>query len=167
VAVVADPRMTGDGPREPVARDGLADGVRRRWAALRARRGARAAVASLVDAPPADLAALERLTGPLDIDMDGPEGRGGGVFRPECPFARDGSRLGRLRPGIVRVAVSFASDPYHGQPRDARLLRPNLVSLSVDLDPAEPVYSLLAGDEVLADLEDWPTAWSKPEPASR
>ena len=73
--------------------------------------------------------------------MAGPEGRGSGVFRPASPFAPGGMtgdvRLGKLRPGVVRTYVGFQFDPYHGQPRNAAQLRPDRVSVSVDLDRDE------------------------------
>jgi hypothetical protein len=96
--------MTDHGAADPAAGGSLIGSIRRRVVAARAGRSARAAVTRLIEAPPADLAALERLTGPLGVDLDGPEGRGEGVFRPESPFAREGRPMGRLQPGIVRAA---------------------------------------------------------------
>ena len=105
---------------------------------MRSQRSAQAVVAGLVARPPATFRDLERLIGRLDIDMTGAEGRGGGVFRPASPFAPGGTtgnvRLGRLRPGVVRTYVGFQFDPHHGMPRNTEQLRPNHVSVSVDLD---------------------------------
>jgi hypothetical protein len=131
--------MTETGSPAPPADDGsIVHRLLRRATAMQSERSARAVVAGLVDRPPATLRDLERLIGRLDVDLAGPEGRGGGVFRPASPFAPGGItgpvRLGRLRPGVVRTFVGFNSDPYHGQPRNAEQLRPNHVSVSVDLD---------------------------------
>jgi hypothetical protein len=138
--------MTDASQRGPAGDGSLLDRLRRRARARGSARAARAAVTGLIASPPGDLAAVERLTGPLDVDMEGPEGHGAGVFRPESPFAPGGAtggiRLGRLRPGISRVAVVFAWDPYHGQPRDPRLLRPESMSLSVELDRLEVLRRL-------------------------
>jgi hypothetical protein len=125
-------RPTKDPPaREPIL------GRWRRLLLPRAERSARRIVADLVAQAPRDLAELERVVGRLDVEMDGPEGRGGGVFRPESPFApggmTGGRRRGRLRPGLVRVFVAFDWDPYHGHPRTPAGLRPNHLSVSVDL----------------------------------
>jgi hypothetical protein len=101
-------------------------------------RSAHAILDGLASRPPGNLRELERLVGRLDVDMAGPEGRGGGVFRPESPFApggvTGGSRLGDLRPGLVRMFASFDHDPHHGHPRTTEGLRPNQVSVSLDLD---------------------------------
>jgi hypothetical protein len=134
--------MNASGNPTPPASDGsIVRRLRRQLAALRAERSARAVVAGLTERPPATLRDLERLIGRLDVDMTGPEGQGGGVFRPESPFAPGGmtgnARLGRLRPGVVRTFVGFHHDPYHGQPRTADGLRPSRLSVSVDLDRDE------------------------------
>ena len=134
--------MNTTGSPAPSAADGSAvHRLLRRVSAMRTQRSARAVVAGLVERPPATLRELERLIGRLDIDMAGPEGRGSGVFRPASPFAPGGMtgdvRLGKLRPGVVRTYVGFQFDPYHGQSRNAEQLRPNHVSVSVDLDRDE------------------------------
>ena len=131
--------MTATGSPTPTADDGsILHRLRRRVSSMRSQRSARAVVAGLVARPPATFRDLERLIGRLDIDMAGQEGRGSGVFRPKSPFAPGGMtgdvRLGKLRPGVVRTYVGFQFDPYHGMPRSTDQLRPNRVSVSVDLD---------------------------------
>ena len=114
----------------------------RRWLpgsdADRAERSARGILASFVAGPPGDLASLEKLVGRLDIDMGGPEVRGVGVFRPTSPVGPGGpgdkTPIGRLKPGIVRLFAGFDYDPYHSLPKTPDGLRPNQLSLSLDLD---------------------------------
>ena len=130
------PREGGELPRAGGAR--VAQRLLRRISAARSGRSARGVVRGLVARPPASLADVERLVGRLDVDMAGPEGRGAGVFRPTSPFdpagERERSRRGDLRPGIDHAFVAFDYDMYHGHPRTADQLRPNQVSLSLDLD---------------------------------
>lgn len=38
-----------------------------------------------------------------------------------------------------------------------------VVTIRINDFPAEPLYSILVGDQVLADLEDWPPAWPRPD----
>lgn len=130
-------RRDGSDPRPSRVRRLLS-----RAGARRAEKSARAIVAELVARPPSNLRELERLVGRLDVDMAGPEGHGGGVFRPDSPFERPQApagdpQRGRLRRGIVRVFAAFDFDMYHGHPRTADQLRPNQLSLTIELDRAE------------------------------
>jgi hypothetical protein len=111
-------------------------------------RSARGVLAGLLAGPPADLAALERLVGRLDIDMTGPEGRGVGVFRPTSPLGPGGpgdqAPIGELKPGVTRLFAGFDFDPYHSLPKAASALRPNQLSLGLDLDRTEVREALVA-----------------------
>jgi hypothetical protein len=39
------------------------------------------------------------------------------------------------------------------------------LAIRVNDFPAEPLYTLFAGEVPICDLEDWPPAWEKPDPA--
>lgn len=38
------------------------------------------------------------------------------------------------------------------------------ITIRINDFPAEPLYSILVDGEAIADLEDWPKSWSKPDP---
>lgn len=113
----------------------------RRFSAARSARGI---VGGLITRPPASLAELERLVGRLDVDMAGPEGHGGGVFRPYSPFDPAGEanrvRRGDLRPGIEQAFVAFDYDL--GWPVEA----------SLDLAPREALALPTSGPSTVYDL---------------
>jgi hypothetical protein len=61
----------------------------------------------------------------------------------------------------MMVRWRFTEDgewPYHAEV-DGHGLR-----VRVNDFPAEPLYSLFVDDELVEELEDWPTVWVKPAP---
>jgi hypothetical protein len=73
------------------------------------------------------------------------------------------------RPFVQRLVTTPMTWEATGDGEIPYRSRIGSVTLQVRVNdfPAEPLYSLLAADEVLADLEDWPVPWSKPEPQGR
>ena len=38
------------------------------------------------------------------------------------------------------------------------------ITIRINDFPAEPLYSVLVDGEAIADLDDWPAPWTKPDP---
>lgn len=64
--------------------------------------------------------------------------------------------VGRL---LVR-AVTWKNTGFAGFPYTATVGHV-VLTMRVNDDPGEPVYTLMAKDDELADMDDWPAAWSK------
>ncbi len=67
-------------------------------------------------------------------------------------------RVGIVGKLLVRT-IAWKNTGFAGFPYTATV---GHIALTVRVnDPSEPVYTLMAKDDELADMDDWPAAWSK------
>jgi len=100
---------------------------------------------------------------PWSDDLDSKElVRGNGERTGNEPFEAVVSTSGQemleklLASAIVWYGTGNGEFPYEAEAFGV------LFTVRINDFPAEPLYSILMGDQVLGDLEDWPPAWIQP-----
>lgn len=79
-------------------------------------------------------------------------------FRPYVAELRRPIIQQLVAASLVWEATGDGESPYRSSVEGRRL------TIRVNDFPAEPMYTLIAEGDEIADLEDWPAAWIKPDP---